>query len=164
MLKHDWTILLFYQSCSIMLTVLLQGCWAKGEEEEITLLLSFSRLSPLRLFPWYPPTFLLWLSLRWPLLRQVSPAAKWKFITPNTRQNPTICYRAAAWSEQCLNNIVIMREHHCRKGITALLNCTNFQKKFTERNARYLCSFFSAFLRMWRYTFPEYQLIRYDTI
>ena len=27
MLKHDWTILLFYQSCSIMLTVLLQGCW-----------------------------------------------------------------------------------------------------------------------------------------
>ena len=29
MLKHDWTlILLFYQSCTIMLTVLLQGCWA----------------------------------------------------------------------------------------------------------------------------------------
>ena len=28
MLKHDRTILLFYQSCSIMLTVLLQGCWA----------------------------------------------------------------------------------------------------------------------------------------
>ena len=28
MLKHGWTILLFYQSCSIMLTVLLQGCWA----------------------------------------------------------------------------------------------------------------------------------------
>ena len=27
MLKHDWTILIFYQSCSIMLTVLLQGCW-----------------------------------------------------------------------------------------------------------------------------------------
>ena len=25
LLKHDWTILLFYQSCSIMLTVLLQG-------------------------------------------------------------------------------------------------------------------------------------------
>ena len=25
-LKHDWTILLFYQSCSIMLTVFLQGC------------------------------------------------------------------------------------------------------------------------------------------
>ena len=30
MLKHDWTILLFYQSCSIMLTVLLQGCWANN--------------------------------------------------------------------------------------------------------------------------------------
>ena len=26
MLKHDWTILLFYQSCSIMLTVLSQSC------------------------------------------------------------------------------------------------------------------------------------------
>ena len=25
-LKHDWTILLFYQSCSIMLTVFLQSC------------------------------------------------------------------------------------------------------------------------------------------
>ena len=30
MLKHDWTKLLFYQSCSIMLTVLLQGCWANN--------------------------------------------------------------------------------------------------------------------------------------
>ena len=30
MLKHDWTILLFYQSCSIMLTVLLQACWANN--------------------------------------------------------------------------------------------------------------------------------------
>ena len=32
MLKHDsdWTTLLFYQSCSIMLTVLLQGCWANN--------------------------------------------------------------------------------------------------------------------------------------
>ena len=30
MLKHDWTILLFYQSCSIMLTVLLQGCWVNN--------------------------------------------------------------------------------------------------------------------------------------
>ena len=30
MLKHDWTILLFYQSCSIMLTVLLQGCRANN--------------------------------------------------------------------------------------------------------------------------------------
>ena len=29
-LKHDWTILLFYQSCSIMLTVFLQGCWANN--------------------------------------------------------------------------------------------------------------------------------------
>ena len=29
-LKHDWTILLFYQSCSIMLTMLLQGCWANN--------------------------------------------------------------------------------------------------------------------------------------
>ena len=29
-LKHDWTILLFYQSCSIMLTLLLQGCWANN--------------------------------------------------------------------------------------------------------------------------------------
>ena len=28
MLKHDWTILLFYQSCSIMLTMLTQDCWA----------------------------------------------------------------------------------------------------------------------------------------
>ena len=29
MLKHDWTILLsVYQSCSLMLTVLLMGCWA----------------------------------------------------------------------------------------------------------------------------------------
>ena len=28
MLKHDWTILSFYQSCSIMLTVFWQGCWA----------------------------------------------------------------------------------------------------------------------------------------
>ena len=31
MLTHDWTILLFYQSCSIMLTVLLHGCWANFE-------------------------------------------------------------------------------------------------------------------------------------
>ena len=30
MLKHDWTILLFYQSCSIMLTVLLEGCWVNN--------------------------------------------------------------------------------------------------------------------------------------
>ena len=31
MLKHDWTILLyFYQTCSIMLTVLLQGCSANN--------------------------------------------------------------------------------------------------------------------------------------
>ena len=30
MLKHDWTILFFYQSCSIMLTMLLQGCWANN--------------------------------------------------------------------------------------------------------------------------------------
>ena len=30
MLKHDRTILLFYQSCSIMLTVLLQGCWGNN--------------------------------------------------------------------------------------------------------------------------------------
>ena len=30
MLKHDWTILLFYQSCSIMLTMLLLGCWANN--------------------------------------------------------------------------------------------------------------------------------------
>ena len=30
MLKHDWTKLLFYQSCSIMLKVLLQGCWANN--------------------------------------------------------------------------------------------------------------------------------------
>ena len=30
MLKHDWTILVFYQSYSIMLTVLLQGCWANN--------------------------------------------------------------------------------------------------------------------------------------
>ena len=30
MLKHDWIILLFYQSCSAMLTVLLQGCWANN--------------------------------------------------------------------------------------------------------------------------------------
>ena len=26
MLKHDWTILLFYQYCCIMLTVLLRDC------------------------------------------------------------------------------------------------------------------------------------------
>ena len=30
MLKHDWTILLFYQSRSIMLTVLWQGCCANN--------------------------------------------------------------------------------------------------------------------------------------
>ena len=30
MLKHDWTILLLYQSCSITLTVLSQGCWANN--------------------------------------------------------------------------------------------------------------------------------------
>ena len=30
MLKHDWTILLFYQSCSTTLTVLLQGCRANN--------------------------------------------------------------------------------------------------------------------------------------
>ena len=30
MLTHDWTILLFYQPCSIMLTVLLQGCWTNN--------------------------------------------------------------------------------------------------------------------------------------
>ena len=30
MLKHDWIILLFYQSCSIMLTVPLQDCWANN--------------------------------------------------------------------------------------------------------------------------------------
>ena len=28
MLKHDWTMLLFYQSCPIMLAVLSHGCWA----------------------------------------------------------------------------------------------------------------------------------------
>ena len=30
MLKHDWTILLFHQSCSIMLTALLQGWWVNN--------------------------------------------------------------------------------------------------------------------------------------
>ena len=35
MLKHDWTILLFYQSCSIMLTVLLMGCWTNNHHWEI---------------------------------------------------------------------------------------------------------------------------------
>ena len=42
MLKHDWTILLFYQSCSIILTVLLHGCWANTQTPAITSLLSTS--------------------------------------------------------------------------------------------------------------------------